>query len=226
MSMHSLQRSLTKVPIVYGSLKWLRDTWRSVFGPRTLKREVDERAARKEPIRIILGAGGVRPAAGWLATNVQFLNLLIEDQWRKTFGEHRLDNIFAEHVWEHLTPPDGKAGAARCFAYLKSGGRLRMAVPDGNHPDPDYIEFVRPGGPGPGSYDHKVLYTYDVLRSMLESVGFKVDLLEYYDAEHNFHHAAWDPVHGRVARCHGWTEKKADGSTMQYTSLIVDARKP
>jgi predicted SAM-dependent methyltransferase len=224
--MRSFQRTLTKVPIVYGLSKWLRDSWRSLVGTRTLKRQVDEKAARGEPIRIILGAGGVRPDQGWLTTNVQFLNLLNEEQWRSAFGDHRLDTIFAEHVWEHLAPADGKAGAARCYAYLKSGGRLRMAVPDGNHPDPDYIEFVRPGGPGPGSYDHKVLYTYDMLRSMLESVGFQVDLLEYYDADRNFHRTEWDPKDGRVTRCHGWTEKKADGSTMHYTSLIADARKP
>lgn len=214
-----------KVPVVYPTLKWFRDCWRSTFGPRTLKRQVDEKSSRGEPIRIIIGAGGVRPDEGWLPTNVQNLNLLVEEQWKRIFGENRLDNVFAEHVWEHLTPADAKAGAARCYSYLKPGGRLRIAVPDGNHPDPDYIEFVRPGGPGPGSWDHKVLYTYDMLRSMLESVGFKVDLLEYYDAAGNFHRAEWDPKEGRVMRCHGWTEKKTNGGIMQYTSLIADARK-
>jgi predicted SAM-dependent methyltransferase len=225
MSMHRLRYALTKVPILYPCLRWARDTWRKITGPRQLKREVDESAARGEPIRIILGAGGVRPDPGWLPTNVQFLDLLVEDHWRAVFGEHRLQNIFAEHVWEHLSPAHGKEGAARCYAYLKPGGRLRIAVPDGNHPDPDYIEFVRPGGPGPGAWDHKVLYTYDVMKNMLESVGFKVDLLEYYDADGNFHRAEWDAKEGHVTRCHGWTEKKPGGGIMQYTSLIVDGRK-
>jgi predicted SAM-dependent methyltransferase len=156
---------------------------------------------------------------------VQYLNVLVDEDWRRAFGNQPLNAIFAEHVWEHLPPADAKAGAAQCYKHLAPGGNLRLAVPDGNHPDPDYIEFVRPGGPGPGAHDHKVLYTYDTLRAMLESVGFHVDLLEYYDAEGNFHHSTWDRALGRVRRCQGSTEKKADGSVMHYTSLIVDARK-
>ena len=162
--------------------------------------------------------------SSWIPTNLQFLNLLIDGQWQNAFGEHGIDAIFAEHVWEHLSPANGKAGAAQCFKHLKPGGYLRIAVPDGNHPDPDYINFVRPGGFGPGADDHKVLYTYETLRDMLQSVGFQVELLEYYDADNNFHREAWDPAAGPVMRCQGWTEKKTDGSIMQFTSLIVDAQ--
>jgi predicted SAM-dependent methyltransferase len=226
MNINRVQHFLKQVPLVGSGLKWSRDTIRSIVGPRLLRKRVEERAARGEPIQIIIGAGGIGHDKGWIPTNVQFLDLLKEEDWQRGFGDHRIDAIFAEHVWEHMTPADGKAGAAQCFKYLKPGGLLRIAVPDGNHPDPDYHEFVRPGGPGPGAYDHKVLYTYDMLRAMLESVGFKVDLLEYYDAERNFHRMPWDPKQGRVYRCQGWTEKKRDGSIMHYTSLIADARKP
>jgi predicted SAM-dependent methyltransferase len=220
-----VQSALAKVPVLYPILKWCRDTVRSIFGPLWLRHFVKNKVARHEPVRIIIGAGGIRPEKGWIPTNLQYLNLLVDEDWRRAFGNQRLDAIFAEHVWEHLTPADAKAGAAQCYKYLAPGGNLRIAVPDGYHPDPDYIEFVRPGGPGPGAYDHKVLYTYDTLRAMLESVGFHVELLEYYDAEGNFHHSAWDPARGRVRRCQGSTERKADGSIMHYTSLIVDARK-
>jgi predicted SAM-dependent methyltransferase len=225
MVMRALQRTLKKIPIAYGVSKWTRDSWRKITGPPKLKKEVEGCAARGEPIRIIIGAGGLKTPQGWLPTNVQFLDLLNEEHWRRVFGDHRLDNVFAEHVWEHLTLNDGKTGAARCFKYLKPGGRMRLAVPDGNHPDPDYLELVRPGGPPPAGDEHLVLYTYDMMRDMLESVGFQVDLLEYYDADHNFHRVPYDNVHGRVLRCHGWTEKRADGSTMPYTSVIVDAIK-
>lgn len=34
---------------------------------------------------------------------------------------------------------------------LKPGGYVRVAVPDGFHPDPAYIEMGRPGGYGTGS---------------------------------------------------------------------------
>ena len=225
MIMRALQRTLKKIPIVYGCSKWARDTWRTIVGPPRLKREVEACAERGEPIRIVIGSGGVVQAKGWLPTNIQYLDLLNEEHWRRAFGDHRLDNVLAEHVWEHLTLNDGKAGAARCLAYLKPGGRLRIAVPDGNHPDHDYLELVRPGGPPPAGYEHLVLYTYDMLRDMLESVGFKVELLEYYDADHKFHRVPWDTVHGRIARCDGWTEKRPDGSTMPYTSVIADAIK-
>ncbi len=144
MIMRALQRTLKKIPVVYGCSKWIRDTWRSIVGPPRLKKEVEACAQRGEPIRIVIGSGGVEQAQGWLPTNIQYLNLLVEDHWRHAFGDNRLDNVLAEHVWEHLTLEDGKAGAARCFAYLKPGGRLRLAVPDGNHPDHDYLELVRP----------------------------------------------------------------------------------
>ena len=40
------------------------------------------------------------------------------------------------------------------------GGNFRIAVPDGFHTDPSYIENVKPGGTGEGSEDHKNLFNY------------------------------------------------------------------
>ena len=57
---------------------------------------------------------------------------------------------------------------ANCYEFLRPGGRLRIAVPDGFHPEPGYIEYVRPGGTGIGADDHKVLYNYQSLRKLLE----------------------------------------------------------
>ena len=181
MDLWQAQLVAQKVRILYSALKWSRDSLCAAWGPGWLKRQVRQAAARGEPIRIIIGAGGVPAEPGWIPTNVQFLNMLVDEHWQQAFGEHRIDAIFAEHVWEHLTPADGKAAAAQCYKYIKPGGYLRIAVPDGLHPDPDYIEFVRPGGPGPGASDHKLLYTYQTLSEMLQSVGFQVDVLEYYD---------------------------------------------
>jgi len=47
---------------------------------------------------------------------------------------------------------------------------LRVAVPDGFHPNPGYIERVKPGGTGPGAGDHKILYTYRTLSAILSSL--------------------------------------------------------
>jgi predicted SAM-dependent methyltransferase len=84
----------------------------------------------------------------------------------------------------------------------------------------------RPGGRGCGSDDHKIHYTVDSLSKMLESVGFRVEPLEYFDGAGTFHETPWNPEDGHALRSKGWTELRPDGSEMQCPSLIVDARKP
>ena len=203
----------------------MRNAYRTAVCPTLLKRRIARQAACGGPIRILIGAG-FQAQEGWIPTDMQYLNLLVEDHWKRALDNHPIDAIIAEHVWEHLSPTDGRAAAANCFKYLRPGGYLRVAVPDGNHPNPDYIDFVRVGGSGPGADDHKVLYTYESFGDLFRSVGFDVELLEYYDADHNFHANPWDPSAGRIHRCQGRTERKTDGGTVQYTSVILDARKP
>jgi len=60
-----------------------------------------------------------------------------------------------------LKNPD--AANKNAFDFLRIGGTLRIAVPDGCHPDPNYIEHVRPGGTGAGADDHQFLYTYKTI---------------------------------------------------------------
>jgi predicted SAM-dependent methyltransferase len=175
-------------------------------------------------VRVVIGAGTVYEE-GWIRTNVQYLNLLNDSHWQYAFADHPIDALLAEHVWEHLTFEEGRRAAAQCYKYLKPGGYLRVAVPDGQNPNPDYLEFVRPGGSGPGADDHKTLHTLQSLRELLESVGFAVEPLEYYDADGRFHAAKWDPQAGRIHRHQGWTETLPGGRVLPYTSLIVDARK-
>ena len=93
-------------------------------------------------------------------TDQDVLNLLVEGDWLAYFSPNSLDAILAEHIWEHLTPEEAAVAAMLCFKFLKPGGYLRVAVPDGFHPDPAYIEDVKPNGKGPGADDHKLLYTY------------------------------------------------------------------
>ena len=75
-------------------------------------------------------------------------------------------------------------------------------------------------------YDHKVLYTYQTLSEMLQSVGFQVDLLEHYEESGTFHHAEWILAAGVWCGAADGPKKKVGGDVMQFTSLIVDARKP
>jgi predicted SAM-dependent methyltransferase len=107
----------------------------------------------------------------------------------------------------------------------RSGRHLRIAVPDGLHPDPKYIDHVKPGGTGPGCEDHQVLYTYRTLVGLLEAAGFEVRLLEWFDEEGQFHFREWDPDDGLVCRSTRYDERNAHDPTA-YTSIIADAVKP
>jgi predicted SAM-dependent methyltransferase len=171
-----------------------------------------------------VGASGHAPP-GWIATDVSSLNLLDEADWRGRFREGALDAILAEHVWEHLTPAQGLAAAARCARYLRPGARLRVAVPDGLHPDPAYIEAVRPGGSGCGAADHKALYTCRTLTALLAAAGLEPRPLEFFDEAGAFHAAPWRWEDGPVRRSARFDPRNA-GGRLAYTSLIVDALRP
>ena len=132
--------------------------------------------------------------------------------------------MLAEHVWEHLTLHEGLTAAKQCFEYLKPGGYLRVAVPDGFHPDQKYIEGVKVDGTGPGADDHKVLYTYKTLKELFSSAGFRVELLEYFDAEGEFHFVNWDTRSGTIRRSLRFDKRNANGE-LKYTSIILDAHK-
>lgn len=179
------------------------------------------RLALPGPRRLVVGTSG-QAARGWITTDISSLNLLDEADWRRRFREGSLDAILAEHVWEHLTFDQGRDAAARCARYLRPGGRLRLAVPDGLHPDPAYIEAVRPGGTGDGAEDHKVLYTYRTLTTLLQEVGLDVQLLEYFDEAGTFYAEPWRWEDGPVRRSARFDPRNT-GGRLAYTSLIVDA---
>jgi predicted SAM-dependent methyltransferase len=202
--------------------QWLRRLYRSWVAARGRKQL--ETRDRSKPCRLILGAG-YSPVPGWIATDIEWLNLLREEDWSRYFAPNSVTAMLAEHVWEHLTPEEGARAAGLCLRYLVPGGYLRIAVPDGLHPDPKYIEYVRPGGTGAGADDHKILYDYRTMTQMLVGAGFEVDLLEYFDEEHQFHAVDWDPATGMIHRSKRFDERNRGGA-LAYTSLIVDARKP
>jgi predicted SAM-dependent methyltransferase len=182
------------------------------------------RAARQRPLRVVIGAGG-HFDPGWVDADIDVLNLLHEADWQRFFAPASIDALFAEHVWEHLEPADALAAARRCHAYLRPGGRLRIAVPDGHHPDPAYIAAVRPGGSGDGADDHRVLYTHESLSALLRAASFEPQLLEHFDADGRFHRVDWYRGFGTVRRSAAF-DPRNQGGRLAYTSLIVDAVKP
>jgi predicted SAM-dependent methyltransferase len=191
------------------------------FG-KTLRLKRQANASR--PIRIVLGAGNVA-IPGWILTDVDQLNILLDRDWQRFFAPDSIDAILAEHVWEHLSEQAGIEAARLCFKYLRPGGRLRIAVPDGLHPDVRYVDAVKPGGTGPGAEDHKVLYSCRSLQDALGRAGFQTRPLEYFDEDRHFHATAWDPEDGMIHRSARFDDRNRNGE-LRYTSIIVDAVKP
>jgi len=178
-----------------------------------------------QPVRrIVVGASGV-VEPGWLATEEDFLSLLRRDDWLRYFAACPVDAILAEHVWEHLGGEEGLAAARTCFEFLRPGGYVRVAVPDGLHPSGDYRARVRPGGTGAGAADHKVLYDYRSFGAVFQRAGFEVRLLEYYDETGQFHFREWDPDEGMVWRSKRFDPRNQAGRIV-YTSIVLDAIKP
>jgi len=180
-----------------------------------------------EPLRVIIGAGE-QSWDGWVATHREQLDLCDPASWAAWFGDRRADALLCEHVFEHLTEAQGRAAARTCFAYLKPGGFLRVAVPDAFYPDPDYQAVVRIGGPGPADHpaaDHKIVYDHALLSDVLAGAGFEVDLLEYCDRSGRFHYHQWDPATGPIYRSL-MLDQRNRGGRLGFVSLIADAWKP
>jgi predicted SAM-dependent methyltransferase len=190
------------------------------IGPRRFRRAL----ARTGPRRIVIGSAGWFDR-GWIPTDEHFLDLTKPATWLLHLPPNSVDALLAEHVWEHLTVEEARIACRTCFTYLKPGGYARIAVPDGYHPDPVYQGWVKVGGAWIGqlSNDHKVLYTYETLVSLFELEGFRVELLEYFDATGTFHTRPWDVAQGKIRRSERFYNRKYDVSD---TSIIIDAFKP
>lgn len=177
------------------------------------------------PKKINIGSGNIDLDNTWINTDIDSLNVTKQEDWRKFLHNIKLDNIMAEHVWEHLSEKDAELANINCFNFLKSGGILRVAVPDGFNPDKNYIDYVKPNGYGAGSEDHKILYNYKIMKEKLERIGFKVKLLEYWDESGLFHSVDWTNEAGKIIRSKRYDERN-QGGQIKYTSLIVDAIRP
>lgn len=179
--------------------------------------------SKRKPLKIVIGASGIYES-GWIATDIEQLNILVSNDWGKYFKVNSIDAILAEHVWEHLTLDEAYVAAKNCNKFLKPNGHIRVAVPDGFHISSDYINKVKPGGTGAGSDDHKVLYNYKSLSHIFETAGFSVELLEYFDEQGIFHRTDWNSGNGVIHRSSRYDERNKGGQ-LNYTSIIIDAFK-
>jgi predicted SAM-dependent methyltransferase len=189
---------------------------------KRLRRAVRGQGLRRQlqatPRRIVIGSSGVFDH-GWVATDAHELNLLDGNTWSRYLEPASVDALLAEHVWEHLTLEQGGIGARICYSYLRPGGYIRVAVPDGLHPDREYREYIGVDGAGGGGVGgHKVVYTYKLLQGLFEEAGFVIRLLEYHDEAGELHVRDWSPADGRIHRSSKYDPTGAP-------SIILDAVK-
>ena len=102
----------------------------------------------------------------------KFFDVIKKYHWYRLLGFRKVRGLLAEHVWEHINPDDAIVALKYCHHFMARGAILRIAVPDGNHPDKKYIDWVRPGGNGPGADDHRILYTIDKMKVLAKKNQF------------------------------------------------------
>lgn len=179
-----------------------------------------------EPVRIIIGAGGQR-WPGWIPTDKEELDLLTPEDWERSFRSRPADALLCEYVWNHLSEAEGRRAAKLCYQYLRSGGYLRCAVPDGyfqngyHRQKAEGSDFKRGEGP---SAEHKVVYNYKLLSDVFIQAGFVVELLEYCDERGRLHYNQWSADDGPIYRSLllDWRNQKGK---IVNASLIIDAKK-
>lgn len=208
-----------RVKFPYIQVHAVKQRVRSIITSTKIKLQI---ISQKE-LNIIIGSGNTSQEK-WISTDKNTLNLLNENTWIKLLGKRKATRLLAEHVWEHLSIEEGKLAAEICYKFLGQGGRIRIAVPDGNFPSQEYINNVKPNGSGAGADDHKVLYTYETLSKIFEVSGFKVELLEYYDENKSFHHKPWNLNDGKIQRSLHYDSRNKNNE-IRYTSIILDAFK-
>ncbi len=173
-------------------------------------------------IKLIVGGAGTK-FQGWITSDIRTLDVTSYSNWQKLFKRNEISHILAEHVWEHLSIEDSQKALHNCHIFLKKRGKIRIAVPDGYFPDQTYINSVKPGGFGPGSDDHKILYTYLTLSRELINAGFDFHLIEYFNENGQFVRNEWSIDDGFIHRSYQHDIRNIDG--LRYTSLIIDGVK-
>lgn len=180
-------------------------------------------------IKIIIGAA-LTTQKGWFSTNENWLDITEPEDWRNIFhGKVLLTHVLAEHVFEHLTEADMYLALGLIYQHMKIGGRIRIAVPDGYHPNPIYIRYVGIAGIGADAEDHKQLLNCSTLIKALEISGFSSKLLEGYQSNGDLVAIPIDIEFGNVYRSRSNLLSMASRSGWDFpdanTSLIIDGVK-
>src|SRR5437899_2395019 len=106
-------------------------------------RKVRRMARSTRPLNVVIG-GAQSAYEGWLTTDLDILDIVSPSDWTDLFEPSSIDHLLAEHVFEHLSERECEIAFAECYKYLRPGGLLRIAVPDGYRRDPAYVAEVTP----------------------------------------------------------------------------------
>lgn len=185
-----------------------------------LRRKIRESLTHYQKLRLVIGAGGV-DVPGWILTDLPMLDALDSEHWARIFDFDSIDRILMEHVIEHWYEDQFRHFLKIVSPYLAKNAFIRVAVPDGLHPNAEYITYVRPGGVGFGADDHKVLYDYEIMSHILAAQGYDCRLLEYFDKKGEFHALTWDTEDGMIRRSAKYDPRNKE-KPLSYTSLIFD----
>ncbi len=143
-------------------------------------------------------------------------------------GKRIVTHVLAEHVFEHLTRDECRVALAYIGRHMEKGGRIRVAVPDGNYPDGNYLRHVGVGGIGDDPEDHKQLLTVETLSALMTETGFQADHIEGYDVRRRLIRKDYSAEDGFVyrSRANATPESRIRwGFIDADTSLIVDGIK-
>ncbi len=201
-------------------------------------------------LKVAIGVASERQE-GWQHFPQSELDVTRDEDWLAHFKPGTIDNILAEHVWEHLTWTQAQIATKNCFRFLRPGGRIRLAVPDTLHASQYIVDAVSATGSQAAEHNHLVDYNYQLMRKLLSGNGFDVQLLDWWDEQGNFHSHYTDgdgngyimrsyvnwPKHPNVYREPAVHQKIVQSvpealranfveRDISHTSLIVDGFKP
>ena len=179
-------------------------------------------------VNLILGAA-LTSQPNWISTNEQWFDISNKLHWYRLFkNKRRLRKALAEHVFEHLTKEEMTCTIKLIHNHLTKNGTLRIAVPDGNHPDKNYRKHTGINGIGADASDHKQFITYEFLKSELENAGFKCILREGYTNDGNLVTNSFSDELGFIIRSRQnkiLNDQKGWDFIDSNSSLIIDAFK-
>ena len=177
-----------------------------------IKRQIKS-AAAKGKVKIIIGSGGTQ-YDGWIATDIPHFDILKKTDWEFFFSKYKIDKLLTEHVLEHLTSREVEIVLQFACQFMKKDGCFRIAVPDGNNPDPKYIDDVSPPGKLGSYHGHKSLWNNKIFTDVAVKNKFEIKILEHFDEGGKY-------ILNPFTDENGWISRTGKNQNVEK-SLIVD----